>query len=284
MIERTARLLAVAATLAIVVGWPGRAHAQEATAEDGAEASSLVDDTTEDASEGVEPVSTAEDADETVCVGVDPESPTCPRCDGGGSCYEPRYVVGDDVHHGAYGSFSFRVADVLADAAVLLGARAAWLIDHRFAIGGAGYGVVTDVAAPRSSLPTSSDPSLSMTYGGVLFEYHFIPEKRFHPSLSLLVGGAGISIEGPASAANGAAGAASATGGLSSLLGGGNAVVDDGAFVAEIEFHVHAHVVRYVQLGLGVSYRFVADVDLPGIDDIDLWGVTGEFLVTLGEF
>src|SRR5512143_2571513 len=52
-------------------------------------------------------------------------------------------VLGSGIHHGVYGAPEAKVTVFTGDAAMLVGGHAGWVIDRRFVLGLAGYGLAT---------------------------------------------------------------------------------------------------------------------------------------------
>ncbi|MBM2841488.1 MAG: hypothetical protein HW412_2016, partial [Bacteroidetes bacterium] len=74
-----------------------------------------------------------------------------------------------DVEHGGYGAFVVKFCSVNNEFGVLVGGRGGWIIDHTFAIGGAGYGLANNVHS-RVAGPLG-ERCVNFGYGGLALEY-----------------------------------------------------------------------------------------------------------------
>jgi len=72
----------------------------------------------------------------------------------------------DKISNGGYGSFNIGYTQVDSKDALQLGGRVAWIANHKFALGLAGYGFVNDIDKKYNDI----DPSryyLAGGYGGI---------------------------------------------------------------------------------------------------------------------
>lgn len=102
---------------------------------------------------------------------------------------EAQVLLGPNVAHGGFGAVVMGITEVNGETAIMGGVRAAWLIDHRVAIGVGGYGLasrhVGDV--PADSL----EQHVEMGYGGLEIGYILRPHAVVHGSALLLIGAGG---------------------------------------------------------------------------------------------
>jgi hypothetical protein len=98
------------------------------------------------------------------------------------------------------------------------GAYGGWLINHRFLLGGGGWGKTNRVY------------EMQMGYGGLVLEYFFNPDRLINFSIRGLIGGGGTSWAW---------------------------TWWDGFFVAEPEVRMTINVTERFRLGFGGGYRFV---------------------------
>jgi hypothetical protein len=147
--------------------------------------------------------------------------------------------------------------------ALLVGGKAYLLVDHRWAIGGGGYGVVNDLVP--EDLRDSELDRLRMAYGGLAFEYIPWHESVVHLTLGVLVG----------------AGQAKYEGAKRDPVTGEDS---DGFFVAEPEVNLEFNVTRFWRMDLGASYLYVNGSDLADLPDEDLSGLAGNLTFKFGTF
>ena len=97
-------------------------------------------------------------------------------------------IVGDLFHNGGYGGPVWKVGLFNGNAGILSGGRGAWIINHKFAIGGGGYGLITDV---KSDAVSNDGKSLyiDLDYGGLEMEYIHKSDKLFHWTLHTMLAG-----------------------------------------------------------------------------------------------
>jgi hypothetical protein len=151
---------------------------------------------------------------------------------------------------------------------VLVGGEGAVLLDHRFALGIAGYGLANEIKGPRSS--DGSESVLGFGYGGAVLRYHWIGKKiPISLSLGTLIG----------------------AGGLTLLKKSGESDFEfdepdeaNGYFVAEPALQANLHLTRWMRAGISGSYRFVRGPSLASIEDSDLEGVHAGAHIQFGWF
>jgi hypothetical protein len=176
---------------------------------------------------------------------------------------QARTLLGGGISHGGFGAAHLRVGEVVGERSVFMGGEAAWVPNHRLILGVGLWALVSE-AARVSTVPeaVAEGLPLRMGYAGVLVGYRIAPTAVVHPTARMLIG----------------------AGGLSTGDSGGVGDEDDAFLVAEPGFGVELNVAPFLRLGVGASYRWVAGVDLGGLRDRDLSGLTGEFSLLLGRF
>jgi len=100
----------------------------------------------------------------------------------------------DKITNGGYGSFSIGYTQVDSKDALQLGGRVAWIANHKFALGLAGYGFVNDIDNKYDDTDDSSNYFLAGGYGGIFFEPILMPNKPIHLSIPIILGVGGISV------------------------------------------------------------------------------------------
>lgn len=187
---------------------------------------------------------------------------------------------GHDIHHGGWGGPSTHVTSIMGHEALLVGARGGWLIDHGVTIGIAGHGLVTDVPNKKydayriafgDSLRRGSQ--FRMGYGGLLIEPIIAPMNAVHVSLPIIVGAGGCGYQTYARLPQ-----------------------DDdydpfqyrddyqAFFVVEPGIEVEVNIIKLVRLGVGASYRYTTDIDLPETPKDALRGFNAGVTVKVGRF
>lgn len=96
--------------------------------------------------------------------------------------------------NGGYGAFSIGYTQIAGRDAMVAGARGAFIFDHSFAIGLAGYGFVNDLEYHNYQSNPEDKFFLAGGYGGVFFEPIVGGTKPVHVSFPIVVGMGGISL------------------------------------------------------------------------------------------
>ena len=157
---------------------------------------------------------------------------------------EYKSLLGDDVVHGGYGSFSVGYTQIGNYNAFIGGMKGAWIINHSIGIGIAGSGFITE-RLPQI-IPNENYSFISGGYGGFLIEPTFYPMEQVHFSVPIIIGG------GAAVFVN-------------------DRYFDDlhyysenfdEFFVFEPGIEVELNIVNFFRVALGVSYRITSDINL----------------------
>ncbi len=168
----------------------------------------------------------------------------------------PQTLLSGPVHHGFYFAPVTKISRIDGETALLAGGKMAWLINHRFAIGFAGYGRIDDLGwnwdCDWDRNWKRNIDSTQMGYGGLYLESVFSPLNVLRISGAVLIGAGalltpeiGIFVQEECS------------------IRSGNCIRRDVDvfFAFEPEINLEAGITRYFTLGLGLSYRFVSGVD-----------------------
>ena len=93
------------------------------------------------------------------------------------------------IDNGGYGAFGIGYTVIDGKNAMQLSFKGAWVIDHHFALGLAGYSFFNNLDKTTSS----DDYFLAGGYGGFYFEPIIAPQSSVHVSFPILIGGGGVS-------------------------------------------------------------------------------------------
>jgi hypothetical protein len=173
---------------------------------------------------------------------------------------------------GGYGGISVVGSNMKNRGVVYVGAEGALLIDHRFAIGLAGYGLASRILGPDDAY--GHEQRLGFGYGGLLLKYSFIGRQPYHLTVGTLVGGGGAGYDHDDDDDNDA------------FRDHDNDYDDiDGVFVVEPSVSGHLNLTRWARIGAQVSYRFVSGLDnIVGVKDKDLAGFAFGGNIQFGSF
>jgi hypothetical protein len=151
---------------------------------------------------------------------------------------------------------------------VYVGAEGALLVDHRLAIGLAGYGLATRIEGPNDA---NGDPQrLGFGYGGFVLRYSCVQRRPYYLTVGALVGAGGVAYHPDYDNHN---------------FDRDDDVHPDTLFVVEPSVGGHLNLTRWARLGVSVSYRMVTGVDrLTQIEEKDLSGFAYGGNLQLGWF
>ncbi len=166
----------------------------------------------------------------------------------------PTLFGGQHTRIGGYGALAVHYARINGQDGVLSGIEGALLLDHRLAIGFAGYGW-----GNQGRLPASQDPYrdyLHFAYGGLLVRYHvYIPNSPVYFSAGAVVGGGVVGL----------------TGTWDGDLHRDNT---DGFFIFEPMLGVHVNFTRWMRMGVDAGYRLTSGVGKFGFTESDFNGIS----------
>jgi len=166
----------------------------------------------------------------------------------------PTLFSGRSIKVGGYGGVGVHYARIRGEDGVLTGVEGALLLDHRFAIGLAGYSWANQQHVPAAG--NFLNPYLHYGYGGLLIRYHiYIPNSPVYVSAAALIGGGVI--------------------GLTNTWDGDlYRENSDTFFVCEPELGVHVNFTRWMRAGLDAGYRIHAGVGKFGYTESDFNGIS----------
>lgn len=187
------------------------------------------------------------------------------------SIYAQRETVFEgDIDNGGFGGPVVKFTQVKGNFGVIVGGYGGWLINHQFLIGGGGYGLANDILADQQVTDIfgyTERPKLNFGYGGLMLEYYHNPMRLIHFSVSLLVGGGGISYR---------------EGFFMEHSSGDN--TPDAFFVLEPGISGELNVAKFFKIGLGASYRWASGVNMVGIKNSDLSNFSVNLALKFGKF
>lgn len=103
---------------------------------------------------------------------------------------EMRTLFGQAKSHGGYGAPFYRYGIINKQGAYINGGRGAWIINHNFALGGAGTSFTSEVMFDHEK---ALNFQLNGGYGGLLFEPIILYKFPLHIAIPVLVGAGGYS-------------------------------------------------------------------------------------------
>jgi hypothetical protein len=173
------------------------------------------------------------------------------------------------ITHGGFGGPVIKFTQVRNEFGVLVGGRGGWIINHCVAIGGGGYGLVSEI---RGTDPETKDLYLGMGYGGFEIEFIHRSSRLLHSAMTMLIG----------------AGGAGYTKHYGDRWNSGDDENGhghwDSFFIAEPGIQMELNVTRCFRIDAGVSYRFVSGIDKYDLTDSNVSGPSAVFTFKFGKF
>ncbi len=173
-------------------------------------------------------------------------------------------LLGKGTTFGGFGGPVWKTTTLNGDLAFLGGARGGLIINHTFIVGYGEYSLANNIDAPGAARTAFNRPDLRMDirYRGLEFEYVNNWEKLFHWGVQTLVGGGSVNYHNP----------------------GDDFDTDDTVFVLEPALNGTINIAKWFRAGVNGSYRFVADVDMAGLNSSKLSGPALSLELRFGKF
>lgn len=185
---------------------------------------------------------------------------------------KPQTLINGPIHHGFYLAPVAKITRMDGESAFLAGGKLAWLINHRFSIGFAGYGRIDNLE--WDWFHDHGIMTEQMGYGGLLLEANFLPLKILHINTGLLLGAGAVNR--PAAAE------------YNCIDSCGNRdrhhhQKTDVFMAVEPEINLELNITRYCAIGLGIGYRFVSGIDQTlGSSNDKMSGLTSALTLKFG--
>ncbi len=166
----------------------------------------------------------------------------------------PPTLLGGGVSVGGYGGVVVAYSRFDGDDGVLVGGEGALLLGHRFSIGGAGYGWVSEHESVEMD---GIAHHMEVGYGGLVLRYAFLTNQLVYLSAGALIGGGAVVM-------------------VPDDTDRWDDDVDeddtDRFFVVEPQLSAHANVTRWMRVGLQAGYRMTAGISKFGREDSSMHG------------
>jgi hypothetical protein len=154
--------------------------------------------------------------------------------------------------HGGYAALTFGYTDVDSKAAMHVGGRLAWVINHSFAFGVAGKGFFNNLNKPYPV--SAADYSVAGGYGGLFFQPIIFPKHPVHVSFPVIIGAGGVTVN-PLDKRN-------KYHWDYDYNYSYNEYDYDYFFVIEPGVEIEFNLLRYLRMAVGASYRFTNNVNV----------------------
>ena len=173
-------------------------------------------------------------------------------------------LIDGPIESGGFGGPVLKIGSFNGEAALLVGGRGGWIINHSFIIGGGGYGLVNNVKA--KVLGPYGERYLNFGYGGLELEYISEPTRLINFSFQTLIGAGGLSWRDE------------------DVHSGLRDSDNDTFFIVEPGVNITLNVTKYFRISGGVSYRYISGVQSPAASNPDLSGPSGVLTFRFGKF
>ena len=171
-------------------------------------------------------------------------------------------LVGEEFHSGGYGGPVYKVGMINGKTGMFTGGRGGWIINHKFVIGGGGYGLVSDIETDMVS-ENGEKLYLDLDFGGLELEYIHNSDKIVHWTIHTMLGrGKATLLEhDPKSAEE-----------------------SDHFYMVIPSFDVDFNINSWFRIGVGASYRLALDLDLDQLSNSDVSGLSALIILKFGSF
>ena len=171
-------------------------------------------------------------------------------------------LLGSDLSSGIYGAPVFKTGLFNGHPGYISGGRGAWIINHKFAIGGGDYSMYNDL---RSAYLSQNEKPLyyDLTYGGFEMEYISNSDKFIHGTVRVLLGK-----------------------GTLKLVEHNPEITmkTDRLKIVEPSLNLEMNICSWLRINAGVSYRLFMNLELDEISYRDINGPSGQIAFKFGGF
>lgn len=171
-------------------------------------------------------------------------------------------LVSGKMEHGGFGAPVIKFTQIDGKFGLLIGGRGGWIMNHKFVLGGGGYGLVNQVDA--NYIFEGTLIPLMMGYGGFEMEYIVSSDKLVHFSIYLLLGGGGLTYK--------------------KFHDWDSPHISDSFWIANPAANIEINISSFFRIAAGVGYRFVTGVDLESLTNSDISGLEGILTFKFGKF
>jgi hypothetical protein len=183
----------------------------------------------------------------------------------------PPLLFGSDIELGGYGGLDVMYTRMFGRDGVIVGAQGALLVNHRLALGIAGYGFSNPLSGPDDL--DGDAQHFETGYGGFTLRYSLMSEELpVYFTVGGLVGGGAVHLtDGD-------------DGNDDDFDGFRDGRESDTFAVFQPDVTLHANLTRWMRLGATGGYRFTSGVNRLGFEESDLNGVIVGGHVQFGRF
>jgi len=186
--------------------------------------------------------------------------------------FQAKTIFKDNKGSGFYGGLEFLGTSIGDNWNYGTGIRLAWLANHNFGIGIAGFGLI-DGTTYRNFNEFGDDGKLEMGWGGLLFEPVIAAESPVHIAIPVIIGFGGATLRDV---------------GESDYFDydyyDPYFIESDGFVFIEPGVEVEVNLLKFMCLAVGARYRLTDQVDIGPLKDDDLSGLSTNVTLKFGKF
>jgi len=168
---------------------------------------------------------------------------------------EIRTLLGNNLKYGGFMGLSVNYSILNDVNAIVLGARAGWVINHSLTLGLGGAGFISEAFAAPAGIPelSGTDYRIAGGYGGFLIEPTLFAKKPIHVTFPIIIGVGGVSYFEDYRETN-----------VDNWED--TTQDDDGFFVIEPGVQMEINLLKFLRLDVGAQYRYTSKVNLESFD------------------
>ena len=172
-------------------------------------------------------------------------------------------LISGQIESGGYGGPLVQIGQIHGGTGLFVGGQGGWIINHRFVIGGKGYGLVNIV-----NIGNAQNLKLEFGCGGALLEYIISPNKLIHFSIQSMIGAGGVRYA------------------VKDYTKDHDEVnyTADAFFILEPGINLILNVTKIFRIGAGATFRYINGVKYESMTNSDLNGLSAHILLKFGEF
>ena len=176
---------------------------------------------------------------------------------------QEKTLLDGEMHNGGYGAFFTRAGMINGQNGVFMGGQGAWIINHKLALGGKGYALIS-----ISDVPELNNVKMEFGCWGGLIEYIVKSDNLVHLNFNTMIGAGGVRYA------------------VKDYQYDHSEVdyTEDALFVIEPGMDADLNIHKNFRIGIGVYYRLVSGVDYADLSSSDLNGISGQITLKFGAF
>jgi hypothetical protein len=184
---------------------------------------------------------------------------------------EVKSILGRGNDLNGFGSLDLKVTELAGDNGMIIGGYGGVLVNRRYFLGLAGYGLVSEVEWQDPDLIDSRPLEVHMGYGGIMIGGIIGSKKVVHLAIPVFLGAGSVEmVDGDF---------------FPNQPNDSEFVVENTAFmILEPGAQVEVNITKSLRIAIGGSYRLISGVNLDSLSDDDLSGAAVNLSVKLGRF